>query len=136
MKKFSKSDVEYYTRSLHFLGAFSRHVENNAIAKKFRVRNPKVTAGLVGAFTANLHGEVSELWEAFRAGILDKPCDKAAKMEALGLPGLTNKEEEVADVIIRALDTARMLDIDVVRAVVVKHLYNTTRPIKHGGKKA
>jgi hypothetical protein len=44
---------------------------------------------------ANLHGEVSELWEAYRRGMLDKPCDKKTAEP------LTCLEEELADIIIR-----------------------------------
>jgi len=87
-------------------------------------------------YVANLHGEVSELWEAFRAGTLDKPCDKAEKMKAAGLPALTCAEEEIADIIIRVLDVARVYDIDVAHAAAVKDAFNQTRPWRHSGKKA
>jgi gas vesicle protein len=43
---------------------------------------------------------------------------------------------EVADIIIRALDTAKDLDIDVARAVAAKHEYNKHRPHMNGGKRA
>ena len=43
----------------------------------------------VATMTANIHGEVSELWESYRADTLEMPCDKAEKMAALGLPRLT-----------------------------------------------
>lgn len=63
----------------------------------------------VGQFTTrtinNIHGEISEAWEAHRAGKLDQPCDKAEKMKALGLRPLTCLEEEVADIVIRSLDS-------------------------------
>src|ERR1700760_2751632 len=42
--------------------------------------------------TINEVGELMEFWEAFRKGSLDQPCDKGPKMEALGLPILTNAE--------------------------------------------
>jgi hypothetical protein len=87
-------------------------------------------------FTANQHGEASEFWEAFRNGLLHEPCNKAAKMEALGLPGLTYAEEEIADEIIRALDKAEAFGVDVAKAIAVKMAYNTSRPLLHGGKKA
>jgi hypothetical protein len=87
-------------------------------------------------YTANQHGEASEFWEAFRAGKLNEPCDKAAKMEALGLPVLTCAEEEIADEIIRAMDKAEAHKADVAKAVYVKMAYNATRPHLHGGKKA
>jgi NTP pyrophosphatase (non-canonical NTP hydrolase) len=80
------------------------------------------------AWVANLHGEVSELWEAYRNGKLDEPCDK-------GIP-LTNAEEELADIVIRAFDTAGQLGFDIERAILVKLEYNASRPYLHGGKKA
>jgi NTP pyrophosphatase (non-canonical NTP hydrolase) len=87
-------------------------------------------------YTSNQHGEASEFWEAFRAGTLDKPCDKAHKMEALGLPALTSAEEEIADEIIRALDKAHAHNVDVAKAVATKFHYNASREPLHGGKKA
>lgn len=81
---------------------------------------------------ANLHGEASELFEAYRAQNLFNPCDKAEKMN---FP-LTCAEEELADIVIRALDTAGRLKIDIGRAVRVKHAYNATRDHRHGGKLA
>lgn len=91
-------------------------------------------------YTSNQHGESSEFWEAYRAGKLDQPCDKAAKMEALGLPALTSAEEEIADEIIRLLDKAdghnSKEKVDVAKAVAVKMAYNASRPFLHGGKLA
>jgi NTP pyrophosphatase (non-canonical NTP hydrolase) len=82
----------------------------------------------------NLHAEVSELWDAFRSGTENDFCDKASKMIALGLPALTCQEEELADLIIRALDISCHLNIDILRAIQAKHEYNLTRPYKHGKK--
>lgn len=87
-------------------------------------------------FTANQHGEASEFWEAFRAGTLHKPCDKAAKMEARGLPVLTCAEEEIADELIRAMDKAHMFGVDVAKAVSIKMAYNSSRAALHGDKLA
>lgn len=80
------------------------------------------------AWISNLHGEVSELWEAYRRGSLNEPCDKPVS--------LTCAEEELADIIIRALDTAEQLGINIESAVARKHEYNKSRPFRHGGKKA
>lgn len=88
----------------------------------------------VGDSCANLHGEVSELWEAYRTRKLDQPCDKAAGMEKLGETPLTCAEEELADVVIRALDTAADLKIDIGRAIMVKDWYNQHRAHRNGGK--
>lgn len=83
-------------------------------------------------FTANMHSEASEMWEAYRKGELNKPCDKAERMSE----PLTCLEEELADIVIRALDTAETFGVDLERAMRVKHAFNGTRPPKHGGKLA
>jgi NTP pyrophosphatase (non-canonical NTP hydrolase) len=80
------------------------------------------------SWVANLHGEVSELWEAYRTGGLEERCDKP-------IP-LTCQEEELADIIIRALECAAQLRIDIDHAVKLKHEYNLSRPYRHGGKVA
>lgn len=128
------SDFNEFASSLTDLEVFKLTVAGNAVTKGFRPESPEITPGNIAVFTANLHGEVSELWEAFRAGNLDEPCDKSEKMKKLGLPGLTCAEEEIADIMIRTLDTAHALDIDVAKSVAAKHLYNTTRPQMHGKK--
>jgi len=87
-------------------------------------------------YLMNLHSEISEWWEAWRKGEDDKPCDKAEKMRAMGLRPLTAREEEIADIIIRTLDTAHAFDIDVDDAVEIKLAYNATRGHRYGGKRA
>jgi NTP pyrophosphatase (non-canonical NTP hydrolase) len=89
-----------------------------------------------GNYIANLHSEVSELWEAWRKGKLNEPCDKAQKMVELGLEPLTCMEEEIADIVIRALDTAKEFKVDIDRAVHIKSEYNKHRPHRNGGKAA
>ena len=81
-----------------------------------------------GEVCALIHGEVSELMEAYRRGTLEDPCDKDN--------GLTQEQEEIADIIIRVLDLAGHRGIDVDRAVELKTLYNRNRPFRHGGMKA
>ena len=49
---------------------------------------------------------------------------------------LTCLEEELADIVIRAFDTAKALGVDIERAVSVKHAFNASRPYRHGGKVA
>lgn len=85
---------------------------------------------------ANIHGEASELWEAFRTDTMNNPCDKTVAMTGLNIPELTCLEEELADIIIRVLDMAGRLNVDIALAVASKHLYNTHRSFRHGGKKA
>lgn len=119
------------------LTKFAQEVYTNAVEKGFHDGdNCKTPVELYAKWTVNIHGEVSELWEAARNGVLTNPCDKADKMSKLGIPPLTNEEEELADIIIRALDTAAARGIDIGRAVEVKHQFNKTRSHKHGGKLA
>lgn len=81
------------------------------------------------------HEEISELWSAVRSATFRDRCDKAEKMEAIGLPALTCGEEEFADRFIRLLDEAQTHGIDMSKAVPVKMLYNRSRAHRHGGKK-
>lgn len=113
------------------LNELAEMVEHNAVEHGFRNAGICDDGTAVATFVANEHGEVSELWEAYRAGKLHAQCDKPIDK----LP-LTCAEEELADIIIRALDTARALGVNVGRAVLAKHAFNVTRPFKHGGKLA
>jgi len=90
----------------------------------------------LGSFFMNLHCEISEAWEAFRDGKLMGPCDKADAMIAAGLHPLNCLEEELADVVIRVFDMAKAFNIDIERAIEIKHAYNKTRSYRHGGKLA
>jgi len=139
--------MEMTPEKLAVLNELRDHVAGNATRKGFRdVMRQDMTeqqwegplGDLVRAavYTSNQHGESSEFWEAFRKGILNDPCDKFDKMVALGFPGLTNAEEEIADELIRVLDKAEAHGVDVAKAVAVKAAFNASRPQLHGGKKA
>lgn len=89
---------------------------------------PESEDQFIARFVANTHGELSELWEAHRKGNLRAPCDKDA--------GLTYLEEEMADILIRTLDACGRLNVDIERAVRLKHEHNKSRAYRHGNKKA
>jgi NTP pyrophosphatase (non-canonical NTP hydrolase) len=81
-----------------------------------------------GERCAPIGSEVNELFEAHRNHTLNAPCDKATT------PQITNAQEELADIVIRCLDFAQELGIDLGEGVIAKMAYNKTRPHKHGGK--
>ena len=107
--------------------SLSQGVHRDNVEKGF-YDTPKEEVDRLSAFVANVHGETSELWEAVRKGTLREPCDKNC--------GLTNMEEEMADIIIRVLDTAGFFGLDIGEAIRKKLEYNRTRPRRHGGKLA
>ena len=69
-----------------------------------------------GEAVALMHSELSEALEAHRKGLMD---DK--------LPHRSGVEVELADCIIRILDFAEHLDLDIVGAIVEKNDVNRTR---------
>lgn len=103
-----------------------RDITHQLAVEKGWYDKQETTIQYVTRCVANIHGEISELWESARKGSLHKPCDKNCN--------LTQIEEELADIIIRVLDMAGELDIDIETAVMVKHEYNSTREYRHGNK--
>lgn len=77
----------------------------------------------------NIHDEVSELHTAWRNNELWEHSEK----EDLAL---SYAEEELADIIIRVLDSAHWLGIDIGLAVKIKSKYNQTRSHRHGNKRS
>jgi len=113
------------------LNQLAELVHENAVNHGFHPENQAIRDFMANQCN-NLHGEVTELWDAWRAGKDGDLCDKCEKMIDLGLMALTTTEEEIADIIIRALDLAGRLGIDIAACVESKHKYNVTRPILHG----
>jgi NTP pyrophosphatase (non-canonical NTP hydrolase) len=127
----TRTVIEFPQDSIEAISAVAKHVYNVSTISGFHEKDGDLEDsenGRFGEFTSNLHGEVSELWEAWRKGNLKKQCDKPIPLSCAA--------EELADIIIRAMDTAVTLGIDIGAAIASKDSYNQTRPYKHGGKKA
>lgn len=86
-------------------------------------------AGDFATFIANVTGEVAEAWEEYRKG-KDVAMDYMVDDKPEGIPS------ELADIIIRVLDYAGGMGIDLQAAIDQKMAYNDTRPYRHGGKRA
>ena len=117
------------------LKLLANKLHESAVAKGW-YENSQDEDAFVERMCNNLHDEISELHEAWRNGKLREPCDKAKKMFDAGLPVLSCLEEELADIIIRTLDNAAYLSVNIDRAVETKDAYNHHRAYRHGGKKS
>jgi NTP pyrophosphatase (non-canonical NTP hydrolase) len=76
-----------------------------------------------------IHSEVSEALEDYRTGNMNASTDFVTT-KPIGFPS------ELADIIIRTMDLAEALGIDLEEAVRIKKEYNKIRPYRHGGKLA
>ncbi len=82
-------------------------------------------------FLGNLHSECSEAWEEARKPDFNPNYTyyrDDGKPE--GLPS------ELADIVIRAADTAETFGINLEAAILEKMEFNRTRPYRHGNKRA
>jgi NTP pyrophosphatase (non-canonical NTP hydrolase) len=129
------SDFEHRLGLLHSTSSIEEITEDRKrivreiLSCRFTSPEDKIPQMLI-----NIAGEVLEAWEEYRAN--RKPTevyfetDKQGNQKPLGIP------TELADVVIRCMDTAEALGIDLQSAILQKHRYNATRPHRHGNKRA
>ena len=103
-------------------------VHDLAIEKGWRETNRNV-----GELIALAHSELSEALEEYRnlqtgANLQDIRYAEDGKPEGFFI--------ELADLMIRVLDNAERYGVSMEEMIKLKHKYNTTRPYRHGGKKA
>ena len=79
-----------------------------------------------GEIIALCHSELSEALEAYRNGE-EFEWDNNGKPDGIAV--------EMVDCVIRIFDYLSKEGIDIERILIKKHLYNETRPYRHGGKK-
>lgn len=118
-------------RKRGFWEDFDKHEEKKELRNAF-----------ICQFIMLVNTELSEAVEALREGNLTEPFDKLKLKEMLkaGTPFKTafkvtikdKFEDEIADAIIRLLDLAGGLNIDIGYFIAQKLKYNSTREYKHG----
>jgi hypothetical protein len=152
----------FYLVQTEFLAPLDEHDDNtpagalNYLAAAIHAENvargwyDPGTERSFGDVIALLHSELSEALEEHRNGhgpkkiyfpeVSRKGQEGATHADMMAMAGTYGwKPEgipvELADVLIRLLDTCAALGIDIDHAVSVKRAYNATRPHRHGGKK-
>lgn len=89
---------------------------------------------------ALIHSEVSEAYEEFRNG--HQPDERyysgagltSADPDGVPFPKPEGVPSELADIIVRVLDTAHRYGIDMDAVMAEKLAHNATRGYRHGGK--
>jgi NTP pyrophosphatase (non-canonical NTP hydrolase) len=114
-------DLKQWQRVVH-QGAKDRGWYDGELGEKTELR--------IASLLCLVHSEVSEALEDLREGkmLTTQTKRQGFKYKPKGFPS------ELADILIRVLDMAEWLGIDLEEEVRLKNDYNETRGYKHGGK--
>lgn len=104
------------------LNDLSKQCHENALKHGFWSSDVNHDTTLILSKASLIHSEISEFVEAVRHG----------KKKSDHVPDITLEEEELADAIIRILDLAGYLKIDLDKAVRLKMEFNKSRDYLHG----
>lgn len=118
---YGAKSISDWAEEAHAL-AKSKGFYDDDSGKPLNQRDPIVQASRI----ALIHSEVSEALEAVRDGKLEMYRDDNGKPDGLIV--------ELADIVIRCMDFAESLGLNLEQAIREKHSYNESRPHKHGRK--
>ena len=116
----------------------SAKIHRNAIEHGFhedyKNATNEVRIQMIQAQIARMHSELSEALESIRAKDIVLGNDGEITISAADkhVPYHMNVTVELADCIIRILDTCILLKLPIWDALIDKHNYNCDRPYKHG----
>ena len=116
-QKMTETQAQFIESFNHMSGEAWR----NAVHKGFRQQGFERN---IGEEIALAHSELSEALEGVRAG----------NPQSSKIPEFTKAEAELADTVIRLMDTAFERGWRLAEAIIAKHEYNLNRPHKHGEK--
>lgn len=122
------STIREMQRKIHALAVEKGWHEDRDIS------NPHVVASML----CLIHSEVSEALECVRDGEIEISYKYHSGEEYHVTPTEKHKlvgfPSELADVVIRCLDLAEAMGIDLQAVIDQKHAFNKTRAHRHGGK--
>lgn len=106
--------IKEWQKELH-QGAVDRGFYDAELGEKTPIR--------IASMLAMVHSEVSEALEDARHNMMETMCEP---IKPRGFPS------ELADIVIRVLDMAEWLGIDLEEEIRLKNNYNKTRGYRHG----